>query len=110
MIEPFVSNSDMVSRLVQLHASQANVRLKWSGHGAADIAMLCTDYQNKALLSQCLWNGMKELMAMPEVKELPDPIQAKLYSIVLQSQAVFELQIADRSLKKGTQASPQVPL
>jgi hypothetical protein len=96
----------MVSRLVQLHAGQAGVRLKWSGDGPTDISMMATDYQNKALLSQCLWNGLRELTTMPELKELPEAMQAKIYSIVLQAQAVFELKIAERDKKRGRTPAP----
>lgn len=105
MSESFIAGStvDMVSRLVQLHAGRAGINLKWGGNGPADITMLCTDYQNKNLLSQCLWNGLRELMAMPELKELPEPIQAKIFSIVLQAQAVFELKIAERNQKAALQ-------
>ncbi|HWX29575.1 MAG TPA: hypothetical protein VNZ53_19285 [Steroidobacteraceae bacterium] len=83
---------DAVSRLVQLHAQRNGVRLKWTGKGGDDVSLLCVDIFNKTALSQCLWNGIKELMGMPEIKDLPEPIQAKIYSIVLQAQANFELQ------------------
>jgi len=90
---------DAVSRLLQLHAHRNGVRLKWTGRGAEDIALVCVDNFNKTTLSQCLWNGMKELMAMPELKELPESVQAKIYSIVLKAQANFELQKADHTAK-----------
>jgi hypothetical protein len=94
---------DAVSRLLQLHAHRNGVRkLKWSGKGPEDIAMLCLDNFHKTALSECLWNGMKELMAMPEMKELPESMQAQIYSIVLKAQANFEL-------KKGDNAGKQPP-
>lgn len=99
MAELIVGPGDAISRLVQLHAMRNGIRLKWTGHGADDIALLCNTFFNKATLNDCLWNGMKELMQMPELKELPEPVQAKIFSIILQAQALIELKIAARNAK-----------
>lgn len=99
MAELIVGGGDAVSRLIQLRASRAGVRLNWTKVGAQDLDLLLTDYSNKTLLNQCLWNGMKELMAMPELKELPESVQAKIFSIVLQAQACFELKVVERNQK-----------
>lgn len=97
---------DAVSRLVQLHARRNGLSLKWAGKGVEDISMLCLDNFHKTALSQCLWNGIKELMSMQELKELPEPIQAKIYSIVLQAQANFELQKGEHTAKQNPGTPP----
>ena len=98
------NEGDSLSKLVQLQASRNGVRLRWSGNGHQDLLALCLDTSNKTMLSQCLWNGMKELLEMPELKELPDPIQAKIYAIVLQARALFEIELEKRN-EKQAQAS-----
>jgi hypothetical protein len=99
MAEIQIGPGDSVSRLLQLRAQRLGIRMIWSGKGVDDMDQLCTDYANKKLLNECLWNGMKELMAMVELKELPEPVQAKIASIVLKAQAVFELGVGDRQKK-----------
>lgn len=102
------TKSDAVSNLVQLHAKRNHVQLHFTGRGADDIAALCVDNFNKRVLGECLWNGIKELMAMPEIKELPEPIQAKIYSIILQAQSIFELKKGENNAKNSVPA-PGVP-
>lgn len=99
--------ADALSNLIQLHAKRNGVNLHWTGRGGDDVAALCVDNFNKRVLGECLWNGIKELMAMPEVKELPEPIQAKIYSIILQAQAIFELRKGE-NVAKNPPASPGV--
>lgn len=99
MGEVIIGPGDAISRLLQLHASRANVRLKWSGVGIQDLDLLLQDYSNKQLLTECLWNGLKELMAMPELRDLPEAVQAKIMSIILKAQAVFELKLDERQQK-----------
>lgn len=82
---------DSLSKLIQIRAGMLGIHLKWTGKAIEDIDTLVLEYFHRKTLNDCLWNGMKELMAMPELKELPEPMQAKLYSIVLQAQANFEL-------------------
>lgn len=93
--------SDAVSNLVQLHAKRNGVNIHWTGKGGEDIAALCVYSFNQRVLGECMWNGIKELMAMPEIKELPEPIQAKIYSIILQAQSVFELRKAENTAKNA---------
>jgi hypothetical protein len=100
MSEIIIGPGDAVSRLVQLHAQRFGVRMTWVGKGPEDIDLLCAGYSNKMLLNECLWNGLRELMAMAELKELPEPVQAKIMSIILKAQAVFELKIVERNHKK----------
>lgn len=103
-----IGAGDSLSKLVQLRAALVGIRLTWTGKAIDDIDMLCLEYFHRRNLNDCLWNGMKELMAMPEMKELPEPIQAKLYSIVLQAQAQFELKRAQQ-LQKQPHANIPVP-
>jgi hypothetical protein len=110
MSELIVGGGDAVSRLIQLHATRADVRLKWTRNGPQDLDLLLTDYSNKTILNQCLWNGMKELMAMSELKELPEAVQAKIFSIVLQAQAVFELKIQARNQRRAYTPPPPMPM
>lgn len=99
------NSGDAVSKLLQIIAHQHNIHLRWTGNGDQDIATLCQDHSNKTILNQCLWGGVKELMAMPELKELPEAIQAKIYTIVLKAQANFELNIKDRNVKSSPKAA-----
>jgi len=97
MAEISIGPGDVLSRLVQLRAQRYGIRMVWGGKGVDDIDQLCADYSNKKLLNQCLWNGMKELMEMPELKELPEAVQAKIASIILKAQAIFELEVGERT-------------
>lgn len=108
---------DELSKLVQLHVKRAGINtIQWTGEGNNDLMLLVTDLSNKTLLSQCLWNGYKELWAMPEIEELKtkaEPLYAKLASIILKSQAVFALRLDKRNVKAqgipmpGPQPPPQ---
>ena len=42
-------------------------------------------------MSKNLWTGMRELMQMPEIREIPEPLQAQIASIILKAQALTEL-------------------
>lgn len=82
---------DSLSRLLQVRAALAGVQLKWTGQALPDIDMLCMEYFHRKALNECLWNGLKALMEMPELKDLPEPVYAQILSIVLRAQANFEL-------------------
>lgn len=91
---------DSLSRLIQLRASRIGISLKWTGKAVEDIDSLCLEYSNRKMLNECLWNnGLRLLMDMPEFKEMPDAIQAKIASIILQAQAQFELKISERNIR-----------
>jgi hypothetical protein len=94
---------DALSRFMQLHAKRAGLSLRWTGKSLEDISMLCADWSAKTLLSQSLWNGMKELWDMPELKELPEPVYAKICAIILKAQACFELDLERRNQKAAAQ-------
>ena len=91
------NSHDAVSRLIQLHARRAGIHLVWSGKTNEDMERVMVDLSNKILLSQSLWAGMKELWEMPEMSLLPEPIYAKICSIILKAQANFELKLAERN-------------
>jgi hypothetical protein len=96
-------SGDSLSQLIQLRAKQFGIALKWSGRAIEDIDMLCQEYWNRRNFNQCLWdNGLRQLMLMPEFSTLPEPVQAKITSIVLQARAHFELKVAQRAQGKGT--------
>lgn len=98
-----VEGSDSLSKLVQIRAAQFGIRLKWSGQAIPDIDTLCQEYWNRKNFNECLWdNGLRDLMQMTEFKTLPEPIVAKITSIVLKARAHFELRAAQRAQGKGT--------
>ncbi|SRR6266404_8422546 len=80
-----------LSRLIQLHAGRQDIRLTWVGNGTADLLALVNAHAIKARLAKHLWTGMRELMQMPELKELPEPLQAQIASIILKAQALVDL-------------------
>jgi hypothetical protein len=82
---------DALSKLIQLHAGRHDIRLAWEGNGTADLISLVNAHAAKARIAKHLWNGMRELMLMPELKELPEPLQAQIMSIILKSQALIDL-------------------
>lgn len=90
---------DALSKLLQVRARLKGVSLVWTGDGIQDIDALCLEYFHRKNLNECLWNGLRQLMAMPELKELPEPVYAQILSIVLRAQANFELKRASELLK-----------
>jgi hypothetical protein len=84
-------DGDALSKLVQLQAGRHDIRLVWTGNGVADLIALCNAHAIQARMSRHLWTGMRELMMMPEMKELPEPLQAQMMSIVLKAQALVDL-------------------
>lgn len=104
-------NGDSLSKLLQVRAQLKGVYLKWTGDGLKDIDQLCLEYFHRKALNECLWNGMKQLMDMPELKELPEPVYAQILSIVLRSQANFEIKRAEALAKNLShhQSPPAFP-
>lgn len=93
---------DSISRLLQVRASLLGIRLKWTGNAIPDIDQLCLEYFHRKALNECLWNGLKKLMDMPELQDLPEPVYAQILSIILQAQANFELKRAETLQKANT--------
>jgi hypothetical protein len=83
--------ADALSRLIQLHAGRHDIRLTWAGKGVDDLIALVSAHAVKARMAKHLWTGMRELMLMPELKELPEPLQAHIASIVLKAQVMIDL-------------------
>jgi hypothetical protein len=90
---------DSLSKLLQVRAALKGVHLKWTGDALQDIDQLCLEYYHRKNLNECLWNGMRELMDMPALKELPEPVYAQILSIVLRAQANFEVRRAEEQGK-----------
>jgi hypothetical protein len=99
---------DSLSKLIQVRAKMAGVYLKWTGLAIQDIDLLVMEYFHRKTLNECLWNGLRDLMAMPEVKTIPEPVYAQLVSIVLRAQANFELARAEM-IQKNPPAVPPNP-
>lgn len=83
---------DALSRLIQFQAGRHDIRLAWVGNGAADLLALINAHAVQARMSKNLWTGMRELAQMPEIKELPDALQAQIASIILKAHALTELE------------------
>ena len=100
MIESLVQG-DSLSQLVQVRARNFGIRIKWTGRAIEDIDALCQEYWTRKNFNECLWdNGLRELMLMPEFQTLPEPMQAKIASIVLKARAHFELKVSQRAQEK----------
>jgi len=104
----YKTDGDALSRLIQLHAGRHDIRMNWTGNGTSDLIALCNAHSVKARLAKHLWTGMRELMQMPEMALLPEPIAAQIMSIVLKSQALTALEteahqrrMAQTDTKKG---------
>lgn len=85
------TNADALSRLIQLQAGRHDIRLTWVGKGVDDLIALVNAHAVKARMSKHLWNGMRELMQMPELKTMPEPLQAQVASIILKAQALIDM-------------------
>jgi hypothetical protein len=104
----YKTEGDALSRLIQLQAGRHDIRLTWTGNGTADLVALCNAHSVKARLAKHLWTGMRELMQMPEMALLPEPLAAQVTSIILKSQALTDLEteaharrMAQTDTKKG---------
>lgn len=82
---------DPVSQLLQLIAGDLGVRRTFIGRGRDDIRALLVELQNVTVKAEEAWKALKELFDMPELQELPEPIQVKLMAGILQARANIEL-------------------
>jgi hypothetical protein len=85
------SNGDALSKLLQLQAGRHEIKLNWTGRGIDDLVALCNAHAVRARMAKHLWTGMCELMMMEEMKQLPDPLQAQISSIILKAQTLVDL-------------------
>jgi hypothetical protein len=91
------TEGDALSKLIQLQAGRYDVRLTWSGNGVSDLAALLNAHAIKARLAKHLWTSTRSLMQMPEMAQLPEPVQAQIASIVLKAQALTDLETEDHA-------------
>ena len=91
MAEITRTEGDALSRLVQLQAGRHDIRLTWHGNGTQDLIALCNAHAVKARLAKHLWTALRELMQMPEMTQLPEALQAKITSTILQAQTLVDL-------------------
>lgn len=91
MSEIIVGAGDSVSRLLQVHAKEFDLKRQWTGNGRVDSRDIVLELVNTHALKDCIWKGVIELYGMPELKELPESVQAKLMSIILSARACAEL-------------------
>jgi hypothetical protein len=83
---------DALSQLIQLQAGRYDIRLAWTGRGTEDLEALVRTHAVKERLSKHLWAGLRDLLQMAELKELPEPVQVQIMSIVLKAQALNDLE------------------
>jgi hypothetical protein len=105
---PSPATGDALSKLIQLQASRHDIRLAWTGHGVQDLTALMYAHSTKARMAKHLWTSTRELLNMPEMNELPEPIQAQIACIILKAQALLELENEERA-KKAATASNRPP-
>jgi hypothetical protein len=98
-------STDALSRLIQLQAGRQDIRLAWSGNGINDLVELCNAHAVKARLAKHLWTGMRELMQMPELSLLPEPLLAQMSSIVLKAQALNDLETEENAKRLAAAAN-----
>lgn len=91
MAEILIGAGDCVSKLLQVLARELGLKRVWSGEGRKDARDILVELHNTMTMKHQLWIGLAELYAMPELKELPENVQAKLMSIILASRANAEL-------------------
>jgi hypothetical protein len=101
------ADSDALSRLIQLQAGRHEIRLVWTGKGTTDLVALCNAHAVKARLSKHLWTALRDLMHIPELKELPEPLQAHIVSTILQAQALAELENEDHAQRMAALSKPK---
>lgn len=108
MAEAFIKqDGDALSRLVQLQAGRHDIRLAWTGNGTADLAALVHAHSLKARMAKHLWTGMRELTQMPEMRELPEPLQAQIASTILKAQALLDLETEEQAKRIAIANKPK---
>lgn len=100
------TDGDALSKLIQLQSGRHDIRLAWVGNGTADLLALVNAHAVQARMAKHLWNGLRELMYMPELREMPEPVQAQIMSIVLKAQALTELETEEHAAKLAKPTPP----
>ncbi len=88
-----IGPGDSVSRLLQTHAKEIGMKRVWDGNGRIDTRNVIIELHNMRALKDEIWKGVQELYAMPELKDLPESVQAKMMSIILNARSCAELSI-----------------
>lgn len=91
MSEVQIGPGDAVSKLLQVYAKELGLKRIWAGNAQTDCRSVIVDLHNALLLKTALWTGLQELYAMPELKDLPEPVQVKMMAVILSAKAVAEL-------------------
>jgi hypothetical protein len=109
MVELVTNTGDALSRLIQLQAGRHDIRLAWVGDGVTDLTALLNAHAVKASLAKHLWTSVRELLQMPEMNELPEPLRAQITSIVLKAQVLNDLETEARRkrLLEAANSKPQ---
>ncbi len=92
MAELKIGGGDSTSRLLQTHANSIGLKRVWCGDGRVDSLNLVVELYNAQLMRDYLWKGLQELYSMPELRELPEAVQAKMMSIILHQRSCAELE------------------
>lgn len=93
----YSKEGDALSRLIQLQAGRYDIRLAWVGRGTDDLVALLNAHAIKARMAKHLWTALRDLLQMPEMAQLPDPMQAVITSTILQAQALNDLETEDHA-------------
>jgi hypothetical protein len=101
------TDGDALSKLIQLQAGRHDIRLTWSGKGVTDLISLCNAHAAQARVAKHLWTGVRELMQMPELLQLPEPVQAQIMSIILKAQAMVDLDNDDHAKRLAHMDKPK---
>lgn len=101
------TDGDALSKLIQLQASRYDIRLAWVGRGVDDLVALVNAHAVQARMAKHLWTGMRELMRLPEMSLLPEPLQAQIASIVLKAQALVDLDNDSHAQRLVAAAKPK---
>jgi hypothetical protein len=96
------TDGDALSKLIQLQAGRHEIRLAWTGNGTTDLLALCNAHSVQARMAKHLWNGIRELMHMPELREMPEAVQAQIMSTVLKAQALTEIENESHAQRMAT--------
>lgn len=103
------TDGDALSRLIQLQTSRHDIRLAWSGNGTSDLIQLCNAHATQARMAKHLWTGLRELMQMPELRQMPEALQAQVASIILKAQALTELETESHAKRMAMVAAGEKP-
>jgi hypothetical protein len=91
MAEVQIGPGDSLSKMLQVFGKEAGLKRIWTGDGRKDARDLVFELHNAQITRDQLWNGIKDLYSLPELKELPERVQAALMAIILHRRALSEM-------------------